>query len=128
MSDIPTTLEYTKDHEWVATTGKGGARVGITHYAQRQLGDIVFVELPEEGRKFTAGEAFGTVESVKSVSELYAPLTGSIAAVNAELAEDPELINQDPYGDGWLVEITATTEPDGLLTAAEYGAYVSEGE
>ncbi|MFJ7908171.1 glycine cleavage system protein GcvH [Kitasatospora sp. NPDC096204] len=127
MTAIPTNLKYTDDHEWVETLGKDRARVGITDYAQKQLGDIVFVELPEVGDKLEAGRAFGTVESVKSVSELYAPLSGTVAAVNTDLNDEPESVNSDPYGDGWIIELTPTRadELKGLLSAARYQAVVS---
>lgn len=128
MSTIPTNLKYTDDHEWVETVGKDRARVGITDYAQKQLGDIVFVELPKVGDKLEAGRAFGTVESVKSVSELYAPLSGTVAAINTDLADDPESLNGDPYGDGWIIELTVAKaeELKGLLSAAGYKAAVGE--
>lgn len=126
-ADIPADLKYTRDHEWVLLQGKT-ARVGITNYAQRQLGDIVFVELPKEKDKFDRGQPFGTVESVKSVSELYAPLSGTVAAVNQDLNEAPEDINGDPYGDGWMIELTLTSadELKDLLTAAEYEGHLKE--
>ncbi|MFI9160599.1 glycine cleavage system protein GcvH [Kitasatospora aureofaciens] len=126
-ADVPADLKYTRDHEWVLLQGKT-ARVGITNYAQRQLGDIVFVELPKEKDKYDRGQPFGTVESVKSVSELYAPLSGTVAAVNQDLNEAPEDINGDPYGDGWMIELTLTSadELKDLLTAAEYEAYLKE--
>ncbi|MGK4580320.1 glycine cleavage system protein GcvH [Kitasatospora sp. HPMI-4] len=129
MGNFPADLKYTKDHEWVRVTGKDKARVGITDYAQKQLGDIVFVELPKAGAKFKASESIGTVESVKSVSEIYSPLTGTITAVNEDLNEEPEQVNEDPYGDGWFVEITLTKadELKGLLDAAQYEEYIAEG-
>jgi glycine cleavage system H protein len=120
---IPEDLRYTTQHEWVGPPPAGTAlRVGITHFAQDSLGDIVYVQLPDPGTRVTAGEAFGEVESTKSVSELYAPVTGTVVARNDELAEHPELVNSDPYGAGWLVEIEPA-EPaaaDGLLDAAAY--------
>ena len=119
---IPEDLRYTAEHEWVAGDGSGPVRVGITHFAQDALGDIVYVELPDEGAVVTAGESFGEVESTKSVSELYAPVTGTVVARNDKLGDTPEVINTDPYGAGWLVEI-APSDPksiDGLLTAAAY--------
>ncbi|MFJ9775375.1 glycine cleavage system protein GcvH [Kitasatospora sp. NPDC101157] len=124
---IPTDLKYTRDHEWVLLQGKT-ARVGITDYAQRQLGDIVFVELPKEKDKLELGRPFGSVESVKSVSELYAPLSGTVAKVNEGLNDEPEDVNGDPYGDGWMIELTltGTDESKQLLTAAEYEAYLKE--
>jgi glycine cleavage system H protein len=127
---IPEDLKYTAEHEWLRS-GDGAlqsgvqsttVRVGITHYAQDALGDVVFVSLPDVGSAVTAGAACGEVESTKSVSEIYAPLTGEVTARNEELASHPELINSDPYGEGWLVEIT-TTDPsavDSLLDAKEY--------
>ncbi|GAA2840670.1 glycine cleavage system protein GcvH [Kitasatospora sp. CM 4170] len=128
MANIPTDRKYTKDHEWVATSGKDTARVGITDYAQRQLGDIVFVELPKKGDRFEITEPFGSIESVKSVSETYMPLTGTVATVNEGLHDEPEQVNDDPYGDGWMIEITFTkpAELNDLLTAAQYEAYIAQ--
>ncbi|GAB3142725.1 glycine cleavage system protein GcvH [Micromonospora sonneratiae] len=119
---IPEDLRYTAEHEWVAGDGSGPVRVGITHFAQEALGDIVFVELPAEGAVLAAGESFGEVESTKSVSELYAPVTGTVVARNEALADTPDVINTDPYGAGWLVEIAPAEAAsiDGLLTAAAY--------
>lgn len=105
MSDIPADLRYTAEHEWVRQSGDDTVRVGITDFAQSSLGDVVYVQLPDVGAEIAAGEAFGEVESTKSVSDLYAPLSGTVSAVNDELAGDPALINSDPYGQGWLVEI-----------------------
>jgi glycine cleavage system H protein len=111
---------YTKSHEWLTADGKT-VTVGITDFAQSQLGDVVFLELPAPGRKLTAGESFGVVESVKAASDLYSPVTGRIAAVNDKLAAHPELINSDPYGDGWILKVELTGElPDGLLDEAAY--------
>ncbi|MCG6497312.1 glycine cleavage system protein GcvH [Kitasatospora sp. A2-31] len=126
MAHIPNDRKYTKDHEWVASLGKDTARVGITDYAQRQLGDVVFVELPKKGDAFEITEPFGSIESVKSVSETYMPLTGTVAAVNESLNDEAELVNSDPYDEGWMIEITFTkpAELDGLLTAAQYEAYI----
>lgn len=120
---IPEDLRYTAEHEWVRTADDGRVRVGITDYAQDALGDVVFVSLPEVGATVTAGEACGEVESTKSVSEIYAPLTGEVTARNAELDQRPDLVNQDPYGDGWLVEIAVAdaSATDGLLDASAYG-------
>jgi glycine cleavage system H protein len=120
---IPEDLRYTAEHEWVAGASGGSVRVGITHFAQDALGDIVYVQLPDPGTAVTAGEAFGEVESTKSVSEIYAPLTGTVVARNDKLGEEPEVINTDPYGEGWLVEIEPAdpTAVDGLLTASAYG-------
>ncbi|KID31372.1 glycine cleavage system H protein [Prauserella sp. Am3] len=118
----PEELRYTEDHEWVAERTEGVVRVGITEYAQDQLGDVVFVDLPEAGSTVTSGEPFGEVESTKSVSEIYAPLDGEIVAVNDVVTETPELINADPYGEGWLVEIRVSDPDtlDGLLDAEAY--------
>jgi len=124
---IPEDLRYTDQHEWVAPRN-GGVRVGITHFAQDSLGDIVFVTLPDPGTAVEAGQPFGEVESTKSVSEIYAPVSGTITARNDELAGKPELINSDPYGAGWLVEI-APADPDaadGLLDAASYAALTGQ--
>ncbi len=120
---IPDDLRYTAEHEWVAGDGGSGpVRVGITHFAQDALGDIVYVQLPDEGAVVQAGESFGEVESTKSVSELYAPVSGTVVARNEKLADEPELINTEPYGTGWLVEITPDDPSalDGLLDAAAY--------
>jgi glycine cleavage system H protein len=119
---IPDDLKYTSEHEWVRT-GDGRVRIGITHYAQDALGDVVFVSLPEVGAAVTAGESFGEVESTKSVSEIYAPVTGEVAGRNEALESRPDLINQDPYGEGWLVEIAVgDADLSGLLDAAAYRA------
>jgi glycine cleavage system H protein len=111
---------YTKSHEWLTAEGKT-VTVGITDFAQSQLGDVVFLELPAPGRKLTAGESFGVVESVKAASDLYSPVSGSITAVNDKLAAHPELINSDPYGDGWILKVELAGElPEGLLDEAAY--------
>ncbi|WP_406199733.1 glycine cleavage system protein GcvH [Kitasatospora sp. NBC_01560] len=127
MANTPDDLKYTKDHEWVRSTGKSVVRVGITDHAQRQLGDIVFVELPKKGDRLEGSEPFGSVESVKSVSELYMPLSGTIATVNEDLNDEPERVNDDPYEDGWMIEVTIADQSalNGLLTAAEYRDYIS---
>jgi len=104
---VPDELRYTAEHEWVAPAAGAPVRVGITHFAQDALGDIVYVQLPEVGAAVTAGDSLGEVESTKSVSEIYAPLTGTVVAVNDALADAPELINTEPYGNGWLIEIQA---------------------
>ena len=119
---IPEDLRYTAEHEWVASDGSGPVRVGITHYAQDALGDIVYVQLPDEGTAVQAGESMGEIESTKSVSEIYAPISGTIVARNATLADEPELIHAEPYAAGWLVEI-APDDPaamDSLLDASAY--------
>ena len=121
-AEIPDDLRYTADHEWVAPTGDGTTlRVGITHYAQDALGDIVYVDLPESGTEVAAGAVLGEVESTKSVSEIYAPVSGTVSARNDALAGQPDLVNTDPYGDGWLVEISSAPDAAGsLLDAAAY--------
>ena len=120
---IPSELRYSTDHEW-ARQADGVVRVGITDYAQDALGDVVFVELPKVGTEVAAGATLGEVESTKSVSEIYAPVAGTVVAVNDALASSPELVNSDPYGDGWLCEIStaASTDFDGLLDADAYRA------
>lgn len=127
MASVPEDLTYTKDHEWARTRGDVLV-VGLTDHAQRQLGEIVFVELPEVGVSFEAGEPFGTVESVKAVSEVYVPVTGQVIKVNEGLAESPEYINDDVYGEGWLIEIRMANAAQAkeLLTAAEYVAYTQD--
>jgi glycine cleavage system H protein len=121
---IPEDLRYTAEHEWVRPGDGTTVRVGITHYAQDALGDVVFVSLPEVGSSVAAGEACGEVESTKSVSEIYAPVTGEVTGRNDMLESRPDLINSDPYGEGWLVEISASDAGvvDGLLDAKAYGA------
>ncbi|HET6687366.1 MAG TPA: glycine cleavage system protein GcvH [Jiangellaceae bacterium] len=124
----PDDLRYTAEHEWVRSPGKaeGSVRVGITHYAQEQLGDIVYIQLPDVGDELTAGQPCGELESTKSVSDLYAPLAGRVVARNDELDSAPEQVNSDPYGAGWMIEI-APADPadlDGLLDADDYRAQV----
>ncbi len=120
MSLIPDDLQYTKEHEWVSETGKSIFRMGITDYAQGALGDIVYVQLPKIGESVTADKVCGEVESTKSVSEIFAPVTGKIVAINEALASAPETINSEPYGAGWLAEIEVSATPVGLLSPAEY--------
>jgi glycine cleavage system H protein len=116
VSEIPSDLQYTAEHEWVRRTGEDTVRVGITDYAQAALGDVVIVQLPDVGAAVAAGDAFGEVESTKSLSDLYAPITAKVVAVNGELEGSPELVNSDPYGAGWLVELqTDTAAPAGPL-------------
>lgn len=131
MSEIPSDLYYTSEHEWVRRTGDDTVRVGISDYAQSALGDVVFVQLPGVGAELTAGESFGEVESTKSVSDLYAPVTAKVVAVNEDLEGSPQLVNSDPYGEGWLVdlELPPGTLEDGLrelLDADGYRATVTE--
>jgi glycine cleavage system H protein len=122
----PSDLKYTKEHEWLKADGKN-ASIGITNHAQELLGDIVFVELPKVGTEITAGKAFGSVESVKAVSDVYAPISGTVTEVNGELASAPEKINQDAHG-AWMVKITIKNpaELNGLLSAADYEKFVAE--
>jgi glycine cleavage system H protein len=125
--NIPAELRYSSDHEWVRVDG-ATATIGITEYAQDALGDVVFVEMPDAGLAVAAGESFSEVESTKSVSDIYAPITGSISEVNAELESQPELLNSDPYGAGWIcrIEISDPSELDGLMDAEAYRA-LTEG-
>ncbi|ELZ56712.1 MULTISPECIES: glycine cleavage system protein GcvH [Halorubrum] len=119
--DVPDDRRYLESHEW-ATTGGDPVRVGVSDFAQDELGDVVFVELPEVGDEVAAGEAFGVVESIKAVSDLYAPVSGEVVAVNEALFDRPELVNEDPYGDGWMLEVAPAEggEADGLLDADGY--------
>ena len=119
---IPEDRKYTKEHEWVSRTGADTVRVGITHFAQEQLGDIVFVQLPPEGETAARGDAVGEVESTKSVSDIYSPVAGEVVGVNEGLDSRPELINSDPYGAGWIIELRLTdpAEYDDLLDADDY--------
>ena len=126
MSSIPAELQYTKEHEWVAQTSTAGTiRMGITDFAQGALGDIVYVQLPKVGDLVVADKVCGEVESTKSVSEIFAPVSGTITAVNEALVNTPELVNSQPSGDGWLAEISLSDTPTGLLSAAEYGQITS---
>ena len=122
---FPADLKYTKDHEWLKPAADGTALVGITSYAQDALGDVVFVDLPEVGATFGQGEEFGTVESVKTVSELNLPAAGEVLEVNGTLADHPEAVNEDPFGRGWMVKIKLTGNLAGLLDAPAYEALVS---
>jgi glycine cleavage system H protein len=131
VSEIPADLYYTEEHEWVQRTGDDTVRVGITDYAQSALGDVVFVQLPDVGADVTAGESFGEVESTKSVSDLYAPVSAKVVAVNGDLEASPQLVNSDPYGEGWLVDlrIEGSSLDDalsGLLDADGYRATVTQ--
>lgn len=120
--NTPNELKYTREHEWIRDNGDGTATIGITDFAQSELGDIVFVELEGTGFSFDKDEVFGTVEAVKTVSELFAPISGEILEINEGLEDDPEIVNNDPYGDGWLVKISISdaSEMDNLLSADAY--------
>ncbi|WP_172961822.1 glycine cleavage system protein GcvH [Desulfovibrio ferrophilus] len=122
---IPAELKYAKTHEWAKIEGDT-AIVGISHFAQEQLGDMTYIELPEEGDTFEAGEEMGSVESVKAASEIYAPVSGEVIAVNEALEDAPEKVNQDPYGEGWLIKFKITGGADDLLDAAAYEKIVAE--
>jgi glycine cleavage system H protein len=122
--NVPGDLQYTKSHEWVRRE-EGTATIGITDHAQDELGDVVFVELPEKGTSFSAGDSFGTVESVKAVSDLYAPVGGEVVEVNETLNDSPELINEEPYGGGWMIRLRISEDAD-LLSAEEYEKLVEE--
>ncbi|MBI2059034.1 MAG: glycine cleavage system protein GcvH [Nitrospirae bacterium] len=126
--EFPEDLKYTREHEWGRKEDDGIVTVGISDYAQDALGDIVYVELPEEGEEVLKGESFGFVESVKSVSDLYAPVSGKVVEVNLDVKETPDLLNQDPYGDGWLIKISLgdAAELDELMNSVEYAAFVEE--
>lgn len=123
----PANFRYTKEHEWVNVEG-GVATIGITDYAQSELGDVVFVELPKVGAKLETGKSFGNVESVKAVSEIYAPAAGQVTAVNTELVNKPELLNSDPHGAGWLIKVKLANaaEISGLLDGPAYEAFIAE--
>lgn len=134
VSDVPADLHYTAEHEWVRRTGETTVRVGITDFAQSALGDVVFVQLPDAGAALTAGESFGEVESTKSVSDLFAPLSAKVVAVNGDLVDSPELVNSDPYGAGWLLDLQVDDSDAaafqevlaGLLDADAYRGSLSE--
>ena len=125
--EFPDDLKYTREHEWLLVEGKV-ATVGITDFAQEQLGDVVFVELPSVGDKVTKDEAMGVIESVKAVSDVYAPVSGTVIEVNDDLPDSTEMINEDPYGDGWMVKIEMSdpTDVEDLMAAGEYEQFVSE--
>lgn len=125
--NLPEELKYTKDHEWIRLDGNK-ATIGITEFAQRELGDIVYVEIETEGESVESGEVFGTVEAVKTVSDLFMPLTGTVDEVNEALEGEPELVNSDPYGEGWMIKITIEDEAaiEGLLSAAEYAELIGQ--
>ena len=123
--EIPDDCRYLDSHEWVRRQN-GTARIGISDFAQDELGDVVFVELPSEGDELTKGDDFGVIESIKAVSDLYAPVSGTVTAVNDELVEEPELVNESPFGEGWMIELELSDESelDDLLSPAEYGEQI----
>lgn len=128
MSQVPAELKYTKEHEWVSKlTAEGTVRIGVTDHAQDALGDVVYVDLPEVGESLDADATFGEIESTKSVSDLFAPISGEVVAVNEELEGAPETVNSDPYGAGWLIEVRPAdaADLDGLLSAADYEAEIA---
>ncbi|HEY3104342.1 MAG TPA: glycine cleavage system protein GcvH [Pyrinomonadaceae bacterium] len=129
MANVPDNLHYSKDHEWVRVDGDT-AIIGITDHAQEQLGDVVYVELPKAGESFAGNESFGSVESVKAVSEIFTPVSGEVTDVNESLNDEPEKVNKDPYGEGWMIKMkmTAPAEVDSLLTAAEYEDFTKAEE
>jgi glycine cleavage system H protein len=127
MANYPADLRYTKEHEWAKVEGKN-ARIGITEFAQGELGDVVFVELPKVGTRMQQTQTFGVVESVKAVSDLFAPLSGEVVEVNSELAKNPEFVNRDPYGKGWMIVVALSIpkEVDQLLSAAQYEEFLKQ--
>lgn len=127
MSNYPKELRYDKEHEWVRVDGDT-ALIGISYFAQDQLGEVVYVDLPSEGDDVVAGETFGEIESVKSVSELYAPISGEIVRVNDALGDSPETVNEDPYGEGWMIEVRMDdpSQIDDLMSAEEYETFIAE--
>jgi glycine cleavage system H protein len=129
MSRIPPELKYTRSHEWLRSLPDGSVEIGISDHAQEELGDLVFIELPQVGRRLATGEACGVVESVKAASDIYAPISGTVLATNEQLAQAPELVNRDPYGSGWLMRVKPTqAESNGaLLSAQDYSAFAEEG-
>ena len=126
MSELPGDLEYTREHEWLRREEDGSVTVGITDHAQSALGDLVYVELPEQGAELEAGGEMAVVESVKAASDVYAPIAGIVTAINEALADDPERINADPYGDGWIVRIEPSADAEELLTPDEYQQFIDE--
>ena len=128
MPNVPEDLRYTSDHEWARLEDGGKVRIGITDYAQDALGDVVFVQLPEPGRRVEAGATFSEVESTKSVSDIYAPVAGVVVEVNTELADSPQKLNEDPYGEGWIciIEAADASAFESLLDAAAYGQLISD--
>ena len=127
MSNVPADLKYARSHEWVRELGDGSIEMGVSDHAQHALGDLVFVELPEVGRTLSQGEACAVVESVKAASDVYAPVAGTVVAVNDSLGSSPEQINSDPYGSGWILRLKPAGAADGLLDAATYSATLADG-
>ena len=125
MSNVPADLRYTKSHEWVRALGDGTVEIGITDHAQHELGDLVFVEVPEAGRSLKAGEACAVVESVKAASDVYSPVAGKVVAANEALSGKPELLNEDPYGKGWLFRLETNADLSALLSAEGYEAFLA---
>ena len=128
MSKIPDDLRYTEEHEYLKTTDKNVVRVGITDYAQGELGDVVFVDLPKVGASFGKHDVFGTIEAVKAVSELFCPVAGEVVAVNPAIEKDPAVVNRDPYGDGWMIQLRLKNpaDADQLLSASAYAKHIGE--
>jgi glycine cleavage system H protein len=126
VANIPNDLQYTEEHEYVRKGKDGNAEIGITDYAQGELGDVVYIELPKVGTKFSKHDVFGTIEAVKAVSELFAPIAGEVVAINDRLDKEPALVNTDPYGAGWMIKVKPTNpgEVDGLLTADAYTKHI----
>ncbi len=128
MSNIPDDLKYTADHEWVRVNNDGTLTIGVSDYAQERLGDLVFVEIPEVGRTIDGGESCAVVESVKSASDINCPVAGEVIEVNEALADTPELVNEDPYGEGWLFRVSSSESLDNLMDADAYSAHISEDD
>ncbi len=128
MSELPGDLQYTNEHEWLRQEEDGSVTIGITDHAQSALGDLVYVELPEVGQDLEAGGEMAVVESVKAASDVYAPVSGSVLAINDELSDDPEKINADPYGDGWIVRLKPSGEPGETMDPNAYQAFLDEQE
>ncbi len=126
MANIPTDLRYTEEHEYVRTTADGVAEIGITDYAQGELGDVVYVELPKVGTKLARHDVFGTIEAVKAVSELFSPIAGEVTEINSRLDQEPALVNSDPYGAGWMIRLKAddAAAVEGLMTPDAYTAQI----
>ncbi|HEX4049986.1 MAG TPA: glycine cleavage system protein GcvH [Steroidobacteraceae bacterium] len=129
MSRIPPDLKYTRSHEWLRSLPDGSVEIGISDHAQEELGDLVFIELPQIGRRLASGEACAVVESVKAASDIYAPIAGTVLATNEQLAQAPDLVNRDPYGSGWLMRMNPTQAESNatLLSAQDYSAFAEEG-